>query len=215
MSALLLSLLLATQAVPAPAVPQAPAASAPAAADLLAKIRKTYTASPSVSATFVESYAPAGFAAATPETGHVTIQAPDQIRFDYDGSEGKIFTFDGKAGRQYVAADKQLVLRTLAPGERERLPIVFLESPEEILGRYEASVKPALPGVFELTLAPRGEGLPTLELLVTETGEVKRLVVKDPAGNRTTFTFTQKTAGRKRPPTDFALVPPAGTKVIE
>lgn len=184
------------------------------AEEILAKIRKTYTASPSVQATFVETYAPAGFAAASPETGHVTIQAPDQIRFDYDGGEGKVFTFDGSAARQYVAADRQLLVRRLPPAERERLPIVFLEAPERLLSRYAASVKPALEGVDALTLAPREEGLPTLELLVTGAGEVKRLAVKDAVGNRTTFTFTQMAAGKKRPPTDFALAPPPGTKIV-
>jgi outer membrane lipoprotein-sorting protein len=183
-------------------------------ADLLARIRKTYATSPSVTAAFVETYAPAGFSSASPETGHVVIQPPDHVRFDYDGTEGKVFTFDGKAGRQYVEADKQLVVKTLSPGERERLPIVFLETPEELLSRYTATVKPALAGVDELTLAPKEEGLATLELLVTPTGEVKRLAVIDAAGNRTTFTFTQLAPGARRPEHDFALVPPKGTKVI-
>ena len=195
------------------------ASGAPASADdaaaLLAKVRTTYTASPSVQGTFVETYTPAGFAAASPETGHVTILAPDQVRFDYDGSEGKTFTFDGIAARQYVAADRQLVVRKLPAGERARLPIVFLETPEQLLARFAGTVKPAMDGVSELTLAPRQEGLPTLELLVTASGEVKRLVVKDTAGNRTAFTFTQMTAGQKRPASDFALVPPKGTKVVE
>ena len=182
-------------------------------ADLLARIRKAYTASPSVTATFVETYAPAGFAAASPETGLVTMQAPDQVRFDYDGSDGKVFTFDGKAGRQYVAADKQLVVRSLGAADRERLPIVFLETPEEILSRYSATARPALAGVDELTLAPKESGLPSLDLLVAGSGEVKRLVVKDDAGNTTTFNFTRLTAGKKRAPSLFALVPPAGTRV--
>ncbi len=192
----------------------APAPSTTDPAEVLARIRSAYTASPSVTATFVETYAPAGFAPASPETGLVTLQAPDQVRFDYDGSDGKVFTFDGRAGRQYVAADKQMVVRALSPSDRQRLPIVFLETPEAILGRYTASVNGALPGVDELTLKPKEEGLPTLDLLVTSAGEVKRLVVKDAAGNTTTFNFTKKTAGKKRSASTFALVPPPGTKII-
>jgi outer membrane lipoprotein-sorting protein len=203
MLALLLPLILA--------MPQAEARDA---ADLLAKIRKLYTASPSVRATFVETYAPAGFAAASPETGLVTLQAPDQVRFDYDGSDGKVFTFDGKAGRQYVESDKQLVVRNLTTADRERLPVVFFDTPEAILSRYTATVKAALTGVDELSLVPKEEGLPSLDLLVAGTGEVKRLLVRDASGNTTTFTFTRMAAGRKRPASDFTLVPPKGTKVV-
>ena len=92
---------------------------------LLAKIHKAYTTSPSYTSTFVQIYAPAGFAATSPETGRLTLQAPDQVRFDYDGADGKVFTFDGKAARQYVAADRQMVVRTLGPEDRARLRFCF------------------------------------------------------------------------------------------
>ena len=79
-------------------------AAPPDVAGLLARMRKAHVTSPSVSLTFVQSYAPAGFPDTTPETGRLVLQAPDWLRFEYDGAEGKLFTFDGKAGRQYVAA---------------------------------------------------------------------------------------------------------------
>ncbi len=182
---------------------------------VLASIRKAYSSSPSVNCTFVQTYAPAGFAETAPETGRLILQAPDRVRFDYDGPEGKVFTFDGKFARQYVAADRQLVLRTLRPEERARLPLVFLESTEELLARYSARAAPTDTGLVELTLTPRAGGDPkSLMLLVAATGDVKRLILVDAAGNRTAFTFTQKMSGPKRPDSDFALAPPAGTKIL-
>ena len=69
--------------------------------------------------------------------------------------------------------------------------------------------------VTELTLAPKTPGaLKSLVLTVSDAGEVKRLIVTDSSGNKTTFTFTLKRAGGKRPASDFALVPPSGTKVV-
>lgn len=195
----------------------ASAASAPAEGveGLLAQIKKTYTTTPSVALTFVQTYTPAGFAAASPETGRLTLQAPDQVRFEYDGRDGKLFTFDGVAARQYVAADRQMVVKPLSASERSRLPLVFFESPERLLARYEAAVHPKQNGLTELVLTPKGDADPkSLTLLTTPDGEVKRLVVVDSGGNETAFTFTQKTPGKKRPPTDFALAPPQGTKVI-
>ena len=183
---------------------------------ILAKIRAAYGTPGSVACTFVQTYAPAGFAETAPETGKLVLQAPDRVRFDYDGPEGKVFTFDGTAGRQYVAADRQLVVKKLAPGDRERLPIVFLESAEALLARYDAAEKAADNGLVEVVLTPKKPGsLKSASLLtLAASGEVKRLVLLDAAGNRTTFTFTQKLPGAKRPDSDFALAPPEGTKIL-
>ncbi len=185
------------------------------ARSLLASIQRAYTKSPSVSADFVQTYAPSGFAAAAPETGRVTLQSPDEIRFDYDGSEGKVFTFDGEAARQYVAADRQMIVRRLGRRERERLPLLFFESADSVLERYDATASGTGGGLVELTLTPKAGGEPArIALSVNGDGDVARLVVTDTAGNRTTFTFSGKKAGGRRPASDFALKPPAGTKVI-
>jgi len=202
-----------------PAKPaEAPSAAATAPVDAhatLASVRKAYSSSPSISCTFVQTYAPAGFAETAPETGRLILQAPDRVRFDYDGPEGKVFTFDGKAARQFVAADRQLVVRKLRPEERARLPIVFLESPEALLARFAARAVATDTGLTELTLTPRAGGDPkSVTLLAAASGDVKRLILVDAASNRTTFTFTQKMSGPKHPDSDFALVPPEGTKIL-
>lgn len=193
-----------------------PAASAqPDARPVLAKVSRAYTSSPSVSLTFVQQYAPAGFADTTPETGRLVLQAPDRLRFEYDGSEGKVFTFDGTAGRQYVAADRQMVVRTLTSEERQRLPLLFLEAPDRVLERFSATAAGTANGLVEVTLVPKtGDEPRKVSLTATAEGEVKRLVILDREGNRTTFTFTRREAGPRRPASDFTLVPPKGTKVV-
>lgn len=212
-----LSLFFAFEARPAKpaATPKPPATASLDARSVLTSVRTAYSSSPSVGCTFVQTYAPAGFAETAPETGRLVLQAPDRVRFDYDGPEGKVFTFDGKAGRQFVAADRQLVVRTLRPEEIARLPLVFLESPDSLLARYAARAAAIDAGLTELTLTPRAGGDPkSVTLLAAASGEVKRLILVDAAGNRTTFTFTQKVPGPKHPDSDFALVPPQGTKIL-
>ncbi len=182
---------------------------------LLAKVREAYTSSPSVSATFVQTYAPAGFSETSPETGTLVLQVPNLVRFQYDGKDGKLFTFDGGTARQYVAADKQMVVKSLTAEERSRLPLLFLETTDALLARYTATSTARDNGLADLVLAPAAGGEPKrIELTVTADGEVKRLRIEDGSGNRTTFTFTGKTGGRARPATDFALVPPKGTRLI-
>lgn len=192
-----------------------PPSTAPSPRALLERVRTTYGASPSFTVTFVQSYAPAGFPDATPETGRLVLMTPALLRFEYDGSEGKLYSFDGTRARQFVAADKQMVVRTLTPEERGRLPLVFLTSPAELLSRNEVVTRPGPNGLIELELVPRSGGEPKrLTLLVTASGEVKKLTVLDSEGNRTAFTFTNLAPGPYRPATDFAFVPPKGTRVI-
>lgn len=187
----------------------------PDAPTLLRAIVRTYTGKPAFSMTFVQSYAPAGFPDATPETGTLTIQAPASLRFDYDGTEGKVYTFDGRAARQYVAADKQIVLKTLTGAEKARLPLLFLQPAAEVLERFTAVATSAANGLVDLALTPRTEGdLKSVAVLASPSGEVRRLVVLDGEGNRTTFTFTKLAPCGKRPLSDFALVPPKGTRVV-
>ncbi len=182
---------------------------------VLKSIQKAYTAAPSYTANFVQTYTPAGFAAAAPETGRLTLQSPDRVRFDYDGPEGKLFAFDGKAARQYVAADRQMIVKTLSPADRERLPLLFFESPETLTARYRVAAAPGENGLTELKLASKAGGEPAQILLsVAPSGDVKRLVVTDAAGNRTAFTFSQKAAGTRLPDGEFAPAPPPGTKVL-
>ncbi len=190
-------------------------AETPDAPTLLRAIVNAYRAKPAFSMTFVQSYAPAGFPDTSPETGTLTIQAPASLRFDYDGPEGKVYTFDGRAARQYVAVDKQIVLKTLSEAEKARLPLLFLQPASDILDRFAAVAKATENGLVDLALTPRADAdLKSVSVLATPAGELKRLVVLDGDGNRTTFTFTKLAPRAKRPSSDFALVPPKGTRVV-
>lgn len=215
----------AATAVPATAVaaaakktpaPQPTPRPATTASELLSRVKRAYTSSPSTAVTFVQRYAPAGFAdAGGAETGKVTLQPPNLLRFDYDGPEGKVYTFDGKSARQYVAQDAQMIVKTLTAEERARLPLLFLEDASTLLARFDATLVPGEGGVADVRLVPKGGGDPK-EVVVTAgpDGDVKKLVVLDTGGNRTTFTFTQRAGGKRRPASDFILVPPKGTKTV-
>ncbi|MCK6681645.1 MAG: outer membrane lipoprotein carrier protein LolA [Thermoanaerobaculia bacterium] len=184
-------------------------------ATMLERIQKKYSSSPSVKVTFVQTYAPSGFGETAPETGTLVLQAPDSLRFEYDGPEGKLFTFDGKAGRQYVARDRQMIVKTLTNEERARLPLLFLSDPRQVLSQFEAKVVETATGAVDVQLSPRSGREPgQITVFASRDGELKRLVVLDPAGNKTTFTFTKLEPGKKRPASDFTLIPPAGTKIV-
>jgi outer membrane lipoprotein-sorting protein len=182
---------------------------------MLERVQKKYSTSPSVRVTFVQTYAPAGFGETAPETGSLILQAPESLRFEYDGPEGKVFTFDGKAGRQYVARDKQMVVKGLSAEERARLPLLFLKEPAQVTAQFDIKVSEAPTGAVEMALNPKtGREPGQITVTASRDGELKRLVILDVSGNRTTFTFTKFEAGKKRPAADFTLTPPAGTKIV-
>ncbi len=182
---------------------------------ILERIQKKYTGSPSCRMAFVQTYTPSGFGPTAPETGRVILQPPDSIRFDYDGADGKVFTFDGKAARQFVAKDKQLVLRTLSVEERNRLPLLFLVQPEKVKAQFQIKGSKSGEGFDELLLTPKSATEPReITLAVSRDGEVKRLVILDGGGNKTAFVFTSFEGGKRRAAAEFSLLPPPGTKII-
>ncbi len=202
------------QALPAPG-----AARGMDAAALLGKIHDRYLRGAAFTLTFVQTYAPAGFSEVAPEGGTLILQPPESLRFTYNGREGKVYTFDGQKARQYVAQDRQMVVKALSLEEKERLPLLFMTGPERLLARYSAASTPIDAGEdkgqIELTLEPKAGGEPRrLTVRATTSGELRKLVVLDRAGNRTAFTFSKEESGPRRPASDFTLEPPPGTRIV-
>jgi len=146
---------------------------------------------------------------------------------DASGAKVKVLTLGPRAAVSEairlalaMGADEAIVVDDprapeLSGAEKARLPLLFLQPASEVLDRFTAVATAAANGLVDLTLTPRSEGdLKSVAVLVTPSGAVRRLVVLDGEGNRTTFTFTNLAPRAKRPLSDFALVPPKGTRVV-
>jgi outer membrane lipoprotein carrier protein len=205
-SLLLVALLLAPPAAPADAGPAALRAAAAKYGDGAAH-----------AAAFEQTYTPAGFSNARREKGTVWIQAPEQLRFEYSEPDRKTFTYDGREGRFYSPADRQLNVRKLSPEERARLPIVFLTDPSDLARRYEITSEAAADGAQRLVLLPRDPRpeLARLELTVASDGTIRGLSYADDAGNKTDFRFDTWRSEKARPAEDYRVTGPKGTRVIE
>lgn len=201
-SALLVLALLSTP-------PEAP----PEAQTLLARAAAAYGDGEAHASAFVQIYTPAGFASARRESGTVWVQAPQRLRFDYTAPEKKVFTYDAGEGRFLSPEDKQLTIRELSADEQARLPLVFLTRPEDLAARYEIT----LDGSGAVLLKPRAPGsdLAWVKLAVASTGMVDVLSYEDSAGNRTEFRFEGWKSEKARPPADYRIVGPKGTRIVE
>jgi outer membrane lipoprotein carrier protein len=202
-------------AAPVTARPEGIPAEASAALD---RAMAHYSDDAAHSAPFVQIYTPSGFANARRESGSVTIQAPQRVRFDYTAPEKKVFTYDAGEGRFFSPDDKQLTVRRLSEDEKARLPIVFLTRPADLGRQYEISVDAAgAGGAPRLLLTPRvpRPELAWLRLAIDKDGSVRELSYQDAAGNKTDFRFDAWQRGKARPAADFRITGPPGTRIIE
>jgi chaperone LolA len=191
---------------------QTPAIPADAAA-LLSKAAAAYVDGEAHGATFTQIYTPSGFATARRESGEVWIQAPQRLRFEYAAPEKKIFTYDSGEGRFFSPEDKQLTIRKLSAEEIARLPIVFLARPEELAKHYEIQLDASKAVLFK-PRAPDPD-LAWLKLSITPSGTVDALSYEDASGSRTEFRFDAWRKEKPRPPADYKITGPKGTRIVE
>ncbi len=183
------------------------------ALELLAKAAAAYGDGSAHGASFTQIYTPAGFATSKRESGRVWIQAPQRLRFDYRAPDAKIYTYDAGEGRFFSPEDKQLAVRKLSADERARLPLVFLERPEDLAARYE--IKTDAAGAVLLKPRAADSDLAWLKLVVSSSGMVDNLSYEDKAGNRSEFRFEGWTTAKARPPEDYRITGPKGTRIVE
>ncbi|MDQ5858734.1 MAG: outer membrane lipoprotein carrier protein LolA, partial [Acidobacteriota bacterium] len=206
---------------PAPTPTPAARVAAPApsrASEAFGRAVTLYSDGSAHSSPFVQTYTPSGFATARRESGTVSIQAPERVRFDYTAPEKKVFTYDAGEGRFLSPADRQLTVRRLSEEEKARLPIVFLRKPQDLAGEYEISVDPSQAATgTRLLLTPRvaRPELAWLRLAIAPDGSVRTLSYQDSAGNRTEFRFETWRRGKARAAADFRITGPPGTRIVE
>jgi outer membrane lipoprotein carrier protein len=183
------------------------------AAALLSRATALYADGSAHAAAFTQVYTPSGFATSRRESGQVWIQAPQRLRFEYTAPEKKVFTYDSGEGRFFSPEDKQLTIRKLSPQEIARLPIVFLTSPDELARRYEIQ-KDAAGAILFKPRTPDPD-LAWLKLSVSPTGAVDALSYEDGSGSRTEFRFEGWKTDKARPPADYKIEGPKGTRIVQ
>jgi outer membrane lipoprotein-sorting protein len=192
------------------AAPFESAAGAAEAADpwtLLAQTReRMHEAGPKL-LSFTQTYLPTGFDRGEEESGHVALDLPKCVRWDYDNPYPKSFLLCGEtlwswnsgepAGHVYDLDQAQ-------PG----LDLLLLAT-DELAQRYTATAQPA-GAATRVQLVPKaGAGTNVLRdagILIDGDGHLRELTYRDAEGNRTTFRFTERRALSDRtvftPPTN-------------
>jgi outer membrane lipoprotein-sorting protein len=193
-------------------------AAAAAGADPSAELARTaayFRDGKAHAAEFVQTFTPSGFTKSRRETGSVIVQAPDSLRFDYDAPK-KTFAFDGRVARFYSPADRQMTVRTLSEADRAQLPLIFLQTPEDLARRNKLEAEASAGGTTVLVTPRDSESeIAWIRLILTSEGVPRGLSFQTSAGDRTEFQFAGFRSEPPKAPSEFVLHPPAGTRIIE
>jgi outer membrane lipoprotein carrier protein len=187
------------------------------AAAVLSRIASHYADGASHAAEFTQIYTPAGFTMSQRESGAIRIQAPQRLRFDYRAPEKKVFTYDAGEGRFFSPQDKQLSIRRLTAEEKAKLPILFLQDPQELSREYAISAEASSDGLSRLLLKPRASSpeLAWLRVSIDGDGSVRDLSYEDGSGNRTEFRFASWKREKARAASEYRVTGPPGTRIVE
>jgi len=202
-------LLAATLALSPPLSPEAESA--------ISRVSRHYADGAAHTAAFTQLYTPGGFSTSKRESGTITIQKPERLRFDYAAPEKKTFTYDAGEGRLYSPEDGQLTIQKLSAQDRARLPVLFLADPAGLSRDYDITSEAARDGSTVLTLKPRSPRpeLAWLRVRVDREGAVPELSYEDSTGNHTEFRFEDWRKAKARAASDYRVTGPTGTRILE
>ena len=140
---------------------------------------------------FQQSYVPAGFKSGEQETGHVVLDVPSCVRWDYADPYPKSYLLCGSQLRVWNPGEPVGQRFTLDAAHQPGLDLLLLPV-DELRQRYHATAETGQRGARIIHLVPTGEApLREATLVVAPGGErLQELSYVDREGNRTRFVFT-------------------------
>jgi outer membrane lipoprotein-sorting protein len=161
----LLALALPAIAPPAPASAapaRASAAAAPAASSAsdpwswLARVRRSLVEAGPTSASFAQTYIPAGFSSGEKETGSLALHLPDCLRWDYQNPYPKGFLLCGDMVHAWNPEDRTGRRYRIDRRNEPGLDLLLL-GVDDLKERYVATTRSLPRGEVEIALSPRGK----------------------------------------------------------
>lgn len=151
------------------------------------------------------------------ETGHLLLRKPGRMRWDYSGSEKKMYLSDGKFVYEYVESDGYASQMSLKEADDWRAPFAFLLGRGNLRNdfqRIESDVEaPTRAGNRVLRLTPKREQ--EFRVLIVEVDQAAlqliRLSFIDRQGARSDFLFSR--IEENVPVGDSRFTPPAGIEI--
>ena len=201
------------------------------------RLEARYRSPRTLQARFLERYSENGRVVRA-EAGNAYFRRPGKMRWEYESPEKNLFLVDGKTAWFYVPADHTATRVPAKESADWRTPLALLAG-EMKLSRFCASIQPAVnekPETSEnivLYCLLRGQGTKSGKSLsqggatqteetvdavffevVRKSGELVRVLVRDPGGVTIEFHFTNWIADPPLEDSIFHFSPPSGVAIV-
>jgi outer membrane lipoprotein carrier protein len=162
-----------------------------------ADVQKNYDTVRNFSTDFTHSYRGGVLHKTITERGHLFVQKPGRMRWEYKSPDEKLFVSDGVKVYSYVPEDKQVIVSSVPPQNEATTPAMFLAGKGNVTRDFTPSIVDPPEGfpadTRALKLVPRTPQADydwLILLLAPRTLELRGLVTTDAQGGISTFTFT-------------------------
>jgi outer membrane lipoprotein carrier protein len=178
----------------------------------------------SLQADFTEIYR--GEGAERVESGTLWLKKPRKMRWEYRSPREKLFVSDGQAVWFYLPAERQLRKTTLKKLDDLRSPLAFLLGKTKLenelrglskvvdqspLGPENTLLRGVPHGVVSQSMGQANE----VQLEITPTNQIVRIVLMEADGATTEFRFARWKENLELSDSRFQFTPPPGVETVE
>ncbi|MGH9480836.1 MAG: LolA family protein [Terriglobales bacterium] len=188
-------------------------------AELVATLNGRYNSMQSWQANFTQIYT-LGLATRT-EQGHLYLEKPGRMRWNYTQPQAKQFVVSGRNVWQYTAGDAEARLTTIQNDADLRTPLRFLlghtDLAKELDGLSYSGLEPLHPGdvvIHGRPHAAESAGWREVWIEVTPAYEIDRLLITGLDGAHNDIQLSHIQPNAKLPGHLFEFEPPPGVRVV-
>ena len=170
-------------------------------------------------ADFTEIYR--GDGAERVESGTLWLKKPRKMRWEYRSPKEKLFISDGELVWFYLPAERQVRKTSLRKLNDVRSPLAFLLGKTKLENELQGLSKvvdqsPMGEGNIVLRGIPRSmAGLSEVQLEITLSNQIVRIVLMEPDGATTEFRFANWKENQPLSGSLFSFNPPPGVEAVE
>jgi outer membrane lipoprotein carrier protein len=156
------------------------------------------------------------------EIGTLYLMKPGKMRWEYEGTEQKLFLSDGRRVIFYLPTERRLTETAVKESDDLRNPIRFLLGGLKFQKEFERvdkvnDIAPLEPGNVVIRGVPKlmKDRLESVVMELSSQFEIRRLILAEPGGVLTDFRFSNETSNMRISPELFKFTPPQGTEIIK
>jgi len=156
------------------------------------------------------------------EAGTLWLKKPRKMRWEYRSPKEKLFVSDGEAVWFYLPAERQLRKTALRKLDDVRSPVAFLLGKTKLENELRGLSKvvdqaPLIPGDIVLRGVPQAMAgqVNEVQLEITPTNQIVRIVLMDPEGGTTDFRFADWKENVSLNDSQFDFTPPPGVETVD